>query len=145
MILLYIVYIDVNSLLSHYAIYRKSMYIAAFKNLYVWQKSVELVKDIYKLVQLLPQYELYGLVSQMRRSSLSIPCNIAEGKRRKTRKEFLQFLRIADGSAAELETQIYIARQVYSDIDFSKTSALLEEVQKMLMVLIKKVPPSNLI
>ena len=74
----------------------------------------------------------------MRRAAVAIPSNIAEGKKRKTRKDFLQFLRIADGSAAELETQIIIAKDLYFRIDFLKAEQLLEEVQKMLITMIKK-------
>lgn len=114
------------------------MYIKSFKELIVWQRSIELVKEIYKITSRFPESELYGLVSQMRRASVTIPSNIAEGKKRRTRKNFLQFLRIADGSAAELETQVIIAKDLYSRIDFSKAEQLLEEVQKMLITMIKK-------
>ena len=114
------------------------MYIKSFKELIVWQKSIELVKEIYISSREFPKEELYGLTSQMRRSSVSIPSNIAEGKKRKTKRDFIQFLRIADGSAAELETQIIIAKDLYSNIDYSKTESLLREVQKMLITIIKK-------
>ena len=114
------------------------MYVQSFKELIVWQKSIELVKEIYKITNSFPKSELYGLVSQMRRSAVSIPSNIAEGKKRRTSKDFMQFLRIADGSAAELETQIIISKDLYPEIDFLKTESLLEEVQKMLITIIKK-------
>ena len=114
------------------------MYVQSFKELIVWQKSIELVKEVYKITNSFPKSELYGLVSQMRRSAISIPSNIAEGKKRRTSKDFMQFLRIADGSAAELETQIIISKDLYPEIDFSKTESLLEEVQKMLITIIKK-------
>lgn len=114
------------------------MYVESFKQLIVWQKAMELVKVIYKITADFPKSELYGLVSQARRSAVSIPSNIAEGKRRKTRKDFIQFLRIADGSAAELETQILISIDLYPSIDFRAANTLLEEVQKMLSVIIKK-------
>lgn len=110
----------------------------SFKKLIVWQKSMELAVEIYKVTRKLPKSELYGLVSQIRKSAVSIPSNIAEGKRRKTRKDFSQFLRIANGSAAELETQIIITKKVYSNIYFYKAGSLLEEIQKMLTVIIKK-------
>ncbi len=80
------------------------MYVESFKQLIVWQRSMELARALYQATNAMPRSELYGLVSQMRRAAVSIPSNIAEGKKRKTRKDFLQFLRIADGSAAELET-----------------------------------------
>ncbi|OGH76914.1 MAG: four helix bundle protein [Candidatus Magasanikbacteria bacterium RIFOXYC2_FULL_40_16] len=114
------------------------VYIQSFKELIVWQRSIELVKEIYRITNEFPREEMYGLVSQMRRSSISIPSNIAEGYKRKSLGDYVRFLNIADGSAAELETQIIISRDIYKEIDFSKTSLLLEEVQKMLVVLIKK-------
>ena len=114
------------------------MYVQSFKELIVWQKSIELVKEVYKITNSFPKSELYGLVSQMRRSAVSIPSNIAEGKKRRTSKDFMQFLRIADGSAAELETQIIISKDLYPDADFLKVESLLEEVQKMLITIIKK-------
>lgn len=114
------------------------MYVESFKQLTVWQRSIELVKEIYSITKKMPKSELYGLVSQMRRSAISIPSNIAEGKKRKGAKEFVQFLRIADSSAAELETQIIIAKDEYRKIDFSKAESLLVEVQKMLITIIKK-------
>ncbi|MEK7115431.1 MAG: four helix bundle protein [Patescibacteria group bacterium] len=114
------------------------MQIKSFKDLIVWNKAVYLAKEIYKITKDMPQSEMYGLVSQMRRAAVSIPSNIAEGKKRKTRKDFVQFLRVASGSAAELETQIIIAREIFIRINFSQASAVLEEVQKMLSVIIKK-------
>lgn len=114
------------------------MYIQSFKQLIVWQKAMELVKEIYIITSKFPRSELYGLISQMRRAVVSIVCNIAEGKKRKTIKDFLQFLRIADGSAAELETLILISKDLYQNIDFSKSESLLEEIQKMLITIIKK-------
>ncbi|MBI4992515.1 MAG: four helix bundle protein, partial [Candidatus Harrisonbacteria bacterium] len=88
-----------------------------------------------------PKSELYGLVSQMRRASISIPSNIAEGYKRKNLGEYVQFLSIADASAAELETQLIISKDLYNNINFSRTFSLLEEVQKMLITLIKKLNP----
>ena len=114
------------------------MYIESFKQLIVWQRAIELVKEIYKVTEQFPKSELYGLTNQIRRASISIPSNIAEGKKRKTKKDFLQFLRTSDGSAAELETQIIIAKDLYSEINFSKIESLLEEGQKMLITMIKK-------
>jgi len=112
--------------------------IESYKQLIVWQKSILLVKEIYKVTEELPKSELYSLVSQMRRAAISIPSNIAEGYKRRNLGEYIQFLRIADASAAELETQIIIARDLYSKTDFLKASNLLEEVQKMLITIIKK-------
>lgn len=108
------------------------MRVTSFKELIVWQKSVELAKEIYHATDNFPARESFGLQSQMCRAAVSIPSNIAEGKKRKTRKDFIQFLHIADGSAAELETQIIIAESVYPRSDFKRAKGLLEEVQKMI-------------
>ena len=80
--------------------------IHSYKNLLVWQRSMDLVVAIYGLTKKFPKEEIYGLTSQMRRASVSIPSNIAEGRFRGTRKDYLQFLRIAYSSGAELETQM---------------------------------------
>ena len=110
----------------------------SYKELIVWQKGIELVKEVYIATTKLPQHELYGLSSQMRRSSISIPSNIAEGHKRKNIKEFLQFLRISYGSAAELETQIIILQELYPNIDVAKLLDLIEEIQKILNSILKK-------
>lgn len=114
------------------------MYIESYKKLIVWQRAMELSKEIYKISEQLPKSELYGLVSQMRRCTISIPSNIAEGYKRSGLGEYVQFLSIADASAAELETQLILAKDLYSKLDFSKCEALLLEVQKMLITMIKK-------
>ena len=84
---------------------------SSYKELIVWQKSIELVTDVYKLTKTFPREELYSLASQMQRASVSIPSNIAEGNDRNSNKEFSQFLRIARGSLAELETQVIISEK----------------------------------
>ena len=78
-------------------------------DLRVWQESVDLVTDIYRVTSNFPRNEIYGLTSQMRRAAVSVPSNIAEGAARTSNKEFLQFLSIARGSLSELETQIMIS------------------------------------
>lgn len=108
------------------------MYLKSFKKLIVWQKSIELVEEIYILTKDFPKEETYGLSSQMRRASVSIPSNIAEGQRRKDVPESLQFLRIADASSAELETQLIIAKKLYPNFNYSRAENLLDEIQKML-------------
>ncbi|MBI3421129.1 MAG: four helix bundle protein [Candidatus Sungbacteria bacterium] len=118
-------------------------YIQSFKELIVWQKGIQLVKVIYIATRKLPREETYGLTSQMRRAAVSIPSNIAEGKKRKTKKDFLQFLRVANGSAAELETQIIITIDLYREVDFTVASSLLTEVQKMLATIIAKLEASK--
>jgi four helix bundle protein len=83
-----------------------------YKRIIAWQKAVQLTTVIYKITDQFPQKELYGLSSQMRRASISIASNIAEGYRRKTTKDYENFVRIAYGSASELETQLIIAEQI---------------------------------
>lgn len=108
--------------------------INSYRDLTVWQKSVDLVMSIYGLTEKFPAAEMYGLTSQMRRSAVSIPSNIAEGRRRGSRKDYLQFLRIAYGSGAELETQLTIAEKLsFGDkTDYNKIVDLLDEVMRML-------------
>jgi four helix bundle protein len=83
-----------------------------YKDLLVWQKGIELVKEIYKLTKPFPSDERFGLVSQMRRAAVSIPSNIAEGQARHTTKEFIQYLSHAEGSLAELDTQIIVSMEL---------------------------------
>ncbi len=113
------------------------MEIKSYKNLIVWQKSIELVKEVYKISHGLPKFELYILVSQMTRAAISIPANIAEGHARRYRAEFLQFLSIAYGSSTELETHLIICKSQYTNIDYSNADCLLLAVQKKLMSLLK--------
>ena len=114
------------------------MQITHYKDLIVWQKSIELVHEVYFITKNFPKTEVYGLSSQMQRSAVSIPSNIAEGQARNHKAEFVQFLGIAFGSSAELDTQIIIAKKEYPQADFLKAEQLIVEVQKMLSVLIKK-------
>jgi len=111
----------------------------SFKDLLIWQKSVLFAKEIYGLTVRLPRDEDYGLSSQIRRAAVSIPSNIAEGSKRGTRKDFKQFLHIAAGSAAELETQLLIAKEVYPRIDWKKALDDLNVVQRMLTSFIRTV------
>ena len=99
---------------------------------------MELVKEIYILTGKIPKSETFGLISQMRRSAVSIPSNIAEGFNRRHRKEFSQFISIAFGSGAELETQILLAKSLgfLKEDGFQKCEQLLVEVMKMLNKLI---------
>lgn len=84
----------------------------SYKKLKVWQRGMELVKVIYEFTASFPKEELYGLVSQMRRSAISIPSNIAEGSQRTSNKEFANFVLIAKGSLSELETQVLAAQML---------------------------------
>jgi four helix bundle protein len=80
-----------------------------YKDLFAWQVGMDLVEEVYKLTELFPVHEKFGLSSQMRRAVVSIPSNISEGYRRKTSADYSNFLHIAFGSASELETQVMIA------------------------------------
>lgn len=114
------------------------MYLKSYKELTVWQKSIDLVKEVYSITKIFPKDELYGLTSQIRRSAVSIPSNIAEGHSRKGTLEFIQFLKIADASSSELETQLIIAKEIYPRINYQKVFSLLDKIQRMLSVLIRK-------
>ncbi len=105
-----------------------------FKDLNVWQKSMDLAANVYQLIKTLPTEERYALGDQMRRSAVSIPSNIAEGKGRESDNEYLHFLAIAKGSAAELETQVLLGQKLgYFDItDIATTLDMLDAVQKMI-------------
>ncbi|KAA0206515.1 four helix bundle protein [Candidatus Uhrbacteria bacterium] len=109
----------------------------SFKDLIVWQKAMDLAKLVYQLTESLPKNEEFGLKSQMRRAAVSIPSNIAEGRKRGTRKDFTQFLRIADGSLAELETQLLLSEDLY-EIKHDHLIESLQEVGRMLSGLISK-------
>ena len=82
------------------------MAVTNYKGLIVWQKSMDLVVEIYKITKILPKYETYGLADQMRRAAISIPSNIAEGQGRNSSRECVHFLKISRGSCAELDTQL---------------------------------------
>ena len=88
------------------------MQVKSYQDLIVWQKAISLVTEIYTLTAQFPGHEIYGLSSQLRRASVSIPSNIAEGHGRATRGEFIQFLGHARGSLCEVQTQIFIAHKL---------------------------------
>lgn len=113
------------------------MAIDSYRKLIVWQKSFQLVKDIYLLTKTLPEDEKFGLVSQMRRCAMSIPSNIAEGQQRNNAKEYRQFLGVARGSAAELSTQLLLVQDLYSK-DVTLLLEEVESIQKMLYALLQK-------
>lgn len=114
---------------------------SSFRDLIVWQKGYKLSLLIYSLTKTFPKEELFGMTSQIRRCAISIPSNIAEGHARKSKKEFAQFLYIAFGSGAELETQLQLSFDLnyIKESDYRKTLSLLLEVMKMLNTLITKV------
>ena len=115
------------------------MQIKSYKELIAYSKSYELVKDIYKITNKFPKEELYGITSQMRRCAISIPSNIAEGYMRGSR-EYVQFLKIALGSCAELETQLSLSKDLgfSKDCDFKQAFDLNEEAMKLLRTYINR-------
>jgi len=117
----------------------------SYKELIVWQKSFKLAVLIFRITEQFPKSELYGLISQMRRAAVSIPSNIAEGYSRGHKQEYIQFLRTAFASGAELETQLLIAKELrfLSEDSYSEANNLLEETQKMLNKLISVLKTSN--
>lgn len=104
------------------------------KELIVWRESIELVKSVYTLTKKLPVEERYALADQMRRAVVSIPSNIAEGHDRHSKKEFRRFLSIAKGSAAELDTQLVICKELgyVSDMDVQNTINLCNRLRARL-------------
>jgi four helix bundle protein len=110
--------------------------VSTHKDLDVWKKAMDLAAQAYSLTARFPKEELYGLTSQMRRSAVSIPSNIAEGAARHSRKEFIQFLHIASGSVAELETQLLLAIQM-GFISGDHVIFHIEEVRKLLLGLLR--------
>lgn len=108
-----------------------------FKELEVWQKAVDAVTSVYQMTTGFPESEKFGLVNQLRRAAVSIPSNIAEGSARHHSKDFIHFLRIADGSAAEVETQLIIASRLgFIESDDELISELVM-IRRMLAGLIK--------
>lgn len=107
-----------------------------YKDLHVWQKSMELAKDVYGICDKLPRSEQFALSDQLRRSAVSIPSNIAEGQKRLNVAETIQFTGIALGSAAELETQLILVESLFA-ISTDDTVAKTVEVSKMLSGLIR--------
>lgn len=115
------------------------MEIKTFKDLKVWQKAYSLVLEVYKASKNFPSEERFGLTSQIRRAAVAIPSNIAEGYARRYLKQYIQFLYIAYGSGAEIETQLMLAKDL-GYLKEEKFKELIEryyEIERMLMGLIK--------
>ena len=114
-----------------------------YRDLVVWQKGLALAKEIYLLTKQLPADEKFGLVSQMRRAAVSVPSNIAEGQARHTTGEFIQFISHAEGSVAELDTQLTLCQDLnlLSSNDCSLAATLLDELRRMLNSLRRKLSP----
>ena len=117
-----------------------------YKELIVWQKSIELVTNIYELTEKFPREEIFGLTSQIQRAAVSIPSNIAEGRCRGTRADYIHFLRMSYGSGAELKTQITISKKLSKTkaLNYNKIDSSLSEVMKMLNVMISKLQAKKL-
>ena len=111
--------------------------VRTFHDLVVWRKAFELCLDVYRVTASFPSHEKYGITSELRKTSRSVPYNIAEGHRRRSTLEYIRFLDIAHGSAAELETQLYLSRAL-TYLDEQGTDVLLQrlfEVERMLTAL----------
>ena len=111
-----------------------------FKKILVWQKSISLVTKIYTATSIFPKEEMFGLTSQIRRSSVSIPSNIAEGAGRESTKDFLRFLYISLGSIFEMQTQLEIAKNItyIKEEEFNNLYEDSREIERMLVSFIKK-------
>ena len=109
------------------------------RELGVWKKAIDFVIEVYTITSEFPKSEVYGLTSQLRRASVSIPSNLAEGAGRKGNKEFMQFLNIAQGSISELDTQLELAYRLeyINKQDYSNLINRLTEISKMLYGLAK--------
>jgi four helix bundle protein len=119
--------------------------IESYKDLLVWQQAMDLVVAVYAATKQWPKEELYGLISQARRSATSVPANIAEGFARENRGSYQQFLRIAQGSLKELETHLMIAQRIGLSDERSITPLLhqAESVGKLLRLLIRRLSGSS--
>src|SRR6266705_962035 len=108
--------------------------VRGYKDLRVWQKGMELAKLVYELTRTFPSDEKFGLVSQMRRAAVSVPSNLAEGQARNTTGEFVQFISHAEGSLAELDTQLRLSVSlgICPQVGTEPTAALITDLQKML-------------
>ncbi len=115
--------------------------INSFRDLLVWQKGMSLVTEIYQCTQNFPTNEQFGLTSQMRRSAVSIPSNIAEGYGRNSTGDYKRFLQVAVGSLFELQTQIEISKNLHfiNEIVYKKLIENAQELDRMLLSLIKKI------
>jgi len=114
--------------------------IQSFRDLTVWQKSIDLTVAVYRITQAFPREEMFGLTSQLRRAAVSIPSNIAEGQGRLNTREFRQFLGVARGSNCELQTQLEIARKLglgNSQL-LNEAENLSHEIGKMIFAILGK-------
>ncbi|HOM41740.1 MAG TPA: four helix bundle protein [Bacteroidales bacterium] len=110
--------------------------ISSYKELEVWKRSMDLVEIIYKITQQFPQSEMYGMVSQLKRASVSVPSNIAEGASRQSTKEFIQFLNLANGSLSEIETLLELAIRL-NYLENNNLQPHINHIRSMIFGLIK--------
>jgi four helix bundle protein len=108
-----------------------------YRDLLVWQKAIRLAQLVYKVSEHLPSSEMFGLITQMRRAAVSVPSNIAEGRGRNTTGAFIQFLSFAEGSLAELDTQLFLAIELgfLGSAESSEAFEQIVEIRKMLQTL----------
>lgn len=114
--------------------------VGSYRDLLVWQKGIELVKEVYRITTIFPSDERFGIVSQMRRAAISVPSNIAEGQARNTTGEFVQFLSHAEGSVAELDTQLTLSLELgyCSESNVAHIVELVLDLKRMLNALRRK-------
>lgn len=112
----------------------------SYRNQFIWKRGIQIAVNCYQVTQHFPQSERYGLTSQIRRSAVSVPSNIAEGYGRQYKKEYIQFLHIALGSLRELDTQLIIAKQVKLTNEklLDKVISEVEEMQKIMVATLNK-------
>ena len=118
-----------------------SVEIRTHKDLKIWQRSVALVTRVYAITEKFPKSEMWGLTNQIRRASVSVPSNIAEGSGRRSDKELVQFLHIASGSLAELETQFIIANNLgfIANNEYSEVEQEIHEIIRMVSAMSKNI------
>ncbi len=119
--------------------------IKSYRDLKVWRKGIDLAKTVYALTQKFPKYEMYGLADQLRRSAVSVPSNIAEGQARQHTGEFRQFLHMALGSAAEVDTQVVLAFELgyITEKEADEIQERIVEIRKMTYALIAHLPSTR--
>lgn len=110
----------------------------SYRDQFIWKRGIQLSINCYQLTEKFPKSELYGLTSQIRRASVSVPSNIAEGYGRRTQNEYIQFLHIALGSLRELDTQLIIAKEVKLATP-ELFDPVLEEVDRMQGILVSTI------
>ncbi len=116
-----------------------------FKELMVWQKAHQLALDVYQMTASFPREEMFGLVSQIRRAAVSVAANIVEGRSRGNDGDFRRFLQIAQGSAAELEYETLLARDLryLSDEQYGRITGQIQEVRRMLNTFVQTIKAHN--